>query len=270
MSAPELVVLSVVYRNPDDARAMAASFAALEENARAALVFVDNSEDPAAFQALRDGLPRQDNIRALAAPRNLGYLGAAAWALEQLGERPRWTAVANCDLSFPEPGFVRRLLALDDEAGVVAPAILDARSGRDQNPFMRRRPSRFRMHWYKWVFRWILVQRAYHLIVPPLVALRRHRPAPPGEVYAPQGAFMLFHRRYFEAGGRLDGAPFLFGEEVVVAEAARAAGVKVVYDPSLVVTHARHSALRRAPSALIARYKAESAAFCADRYFKGR
>src|SRR3989442_12924430 len=56
-------------------------------------------------------------------------------------------------------------------------------------------------------------------------------------IYAPHGAFFIFSRRYFEAGGYLDGNLFLYGEEISVAEICRSLGLPVIYEPSLFVVH---------------------------------
>lgn len=40
-------------------------------------------------------------------------------------------------------------------------------------------------------------------------------------IYAPFGAFIVFHRQYFESGGHLSYGSFLFGEEIFITETAR-------------------------------------------------
>ncbi len=61
-----------------------------------------------------------------------------------------------------------------------------------------------------------------------------------GAIYAPHGAFLIFSRKYFEAGGFLDDQLFLFGEEISVGEICRNLGLAVFYDPSLSVIHNEH------------------------------
>lgn len=87
------------------------------------------------------------------------------------------------------------------------------------------------------------------------------------KIYAPFGAFIVFHRRYFEAGGHLNYGSFLFGEEIFVAETARRLGMAIVYDSRLRLCHREHGAMLNVPSRQIARYAAQSARYLARTYF---
>ncbi len=62
-------------------------------------------------------------------------------------------------------------------------------------------------------------------------------------IYAAHGSFIIFSRRFFEAGGKLDDRLFLFGEEIAVGETCRALGLPVIYDPRLSVLHNEHQSV---------------------------
>jgi hypothetical protein len=62
-----------------------------------------------------------------------------------------------------------------------------------------------------------------------------------GVIYAPHGALIAFHRRYFRAGSNpFEHDAFLFNEEITVAEGARQRGLQVLFVPDVVVRHHEH------------------------------
>jgi GT2 family glycosyltransferase len=121
----------------------------------------------------------------------------------------------------------------------------------DQNPFMRRRPSRLRWASFRFSFSsygiaalWDWASRQKQRLKAYWQARRSEAPSTQKSerefIYAPHGAFFIFSRRYFEAGGYLDGNLFLYGEELSVAEICRSLGLPVIYEPSLSVVHNEH------------------------------
>ena len=220
--------------------------------------------------------------------KNLGYYGGAALALEQYlaaSSLPEWVIVSNTDISFEDDQFLARLISHYETdspttPAIIAPAITSTRTGVDQNPYMRRRPSRLQMHFYKWVFQFYISLTIYELlshIKSWLISKIKHNnsnltnPAKhsikPTRIYAPHGSFTIFNRRYFEAGGTLNYEVFLFGEEIFVAETAWRLGLSIVYDPRLKVIHTEHSTTGFFSSRKMAKYVAEAAAYCADTFF---
>jgi GT2 family glycosyltransferase len=228
--------------------------------------------------------PRAESNFTLArAQENLGYFGGARHGLSlYLREHPLpdWVIVSNVDLLIADVQFLEKLALLRarPRLGMVAPSIRSALTGRDQNPFMRRRPSALRMHSYKWIYRSWLALNAYELASAAFHKIRsafRGRPRSgtglrekSGEtIYAPHGSFLIFSSEYFRAGGSLEFPCFLFGEEVYLAETLRKLGLDAVYEPSLEVVHQEHKSTRLVKSRKMARAVASSAAYCADTYF---
>lgn len=228
-------------------------------------------------------IARVSGVEVLNPGRNLGYFGGAAYGLGRYLEDnplPDWVVVSNTDIAFPGRDFFGRLSALYPQgAGVVAPAIRSDLSGRDQNPYMARRPTAARMRFYERIFRFYPVYTAYHALA--LARKKLSRPVSgsagpvvepqhrsPRSIYAPHGSFILFHRRYFEAGGSLDHGAFLFGEEVFVAETARRLGLSVGYDPRLAVVHREHATTGLFKSRKVARFQWEASRYCAGEFFR--
>lgn len=228
------------------------------------LTIVDNSESADELTALR-ALTGDDRAEVIAAPRNLGYLGAAYWLAVRYPVAATWTAVCNVDLEL-DADFCATLGALEAPPTVVAPHIVALPSGRAQNPFMLERPTG----------RHMLVRRlALSNRLTAALAKRRAATRPLATssliarpIYAPHGAFMLFHRRFFESGGSLHHPTFLFNEEITVAETARRLQLSVGFEPSLRVVHREHQATGAGSSRIFTAQR-ESSAY-AHRLITGR
>jgi GT2 family glycosyltransferase len=225
-------------------------------------------------------LPDQGSAVVLRPPENLGYLGGARSGLSlYLREHtlPDWVIVSNVDLVIADAQFLDKLAALGSSLalGAVAPTIRSTLTGKDQNPYLRVRPSAARMHAYKWLFRSRFVLNTYEGAAAAFHWARSiSRVSAHGigrsvteSIYAPHGSFLILSRNYFERGGDLEFPGFLFGEEIYIAERMRKLGLEVVYDPSLEVLHDEHKSTKLYKSRDIAAHAAFSAAYCADVFF---
>jgi GT2 family glycosyltransferase len=213
------------------------------------LLIVDNDSDDSSVRSLRAASAEFGNVELLALPQNAGYFGGANWALRHYLERhriPDWVVVCNNDVVFDNPRFLLRLYERDPgKMGMIAPAIISGVTGHDENPSIRHRPSEFRMWRYSfwlssyhmmWFKQWLspLVRRARYR----LEKWTSHRHRGTGEsIYAPSGAFLIFSRRFFEAGGFIDDGSFLYAEEFRVAEMCRYLGLSVIHDRELTAWH---------------------------------
>lgn len=271
------------FQSESDTRALVHQVSSQDCGAQIVVCVVDNSPRPDGVSPMADLANKGGQVRVLASPTNLGYLGGAAWALETFLHQepmPRWVAVCNPDLGLQDRHFFRRLIGYYPGAypSVVAPAIRSASTGRCAPSYMARRPTRARMHFYKWVFRFYLTSAIWHAgsRLRAEVASRYRRgtlseaeapKSPPSRVYAAHGSFLLFNRSYFAEGGDLRFGAFLFGEEVFVAESVRRIGGQVMYDSRFEVTHSSQSTAAFFTNREIARYMRDSAEHVADHYF---
>jgi len=215
------------------------------------IVVADNSPSGSDLDALRIALAEHKEVRFLRMPSNLGYLGAAQIALNTYWKDrfPDWVIVSNPDIRLPQRDFLERIATATTSSAVIAPRIISTRTGLDQNPFHRARPSKFRMQLNRAIPRVpVLFQMMeWQCAIKNKVRsrLRRSEPASatdPEAIYAPHGAFLIFSRKYFERGGSLNVGAFLFAEEKFVAETCRMLGLGVFYDPSFEIHHDEHVA----------------------------
>jgi hypothetical protein len=249
------------------------------------VVVVSNSEVEDGGQL--SGLSDAESILLAVPERNLGYFGGAAWGLDLYlkdNPLPEWIIVSNTDLSFPDREFFRKLEELygSDPPAIVAPDIVlqprgNLPSSNDhQNPHLAVRPSPARMQILRSVARFYVVYVAYEFASSLRYRIRnawmkvldrRSAFTDAVPIYAPFGAFIIFHRGYFDAGGSLRYPSFLFGEEIYVAETARSFGLRVMYEPRLRVAHHEHGAVGKIASRRIARCVSQSYDYLVRAYF---
>ncbi len=250
------VLITVNYESADSALAFLASLERTKAFSEINVVVVDNSPGGEHLSSIRPAVRKYTNAGLIESPTNRGYFGAARFAfdnyLAQGHALPDWVIVCNHDVLIEDKDFFSMLFRESPETvGVIAPRI-QALPGRvDQNPFMRRRPSpmrwanlRFISSNYGAAALWDWLWRRKSEFRSWLAARRRDSlldgNAKRESIYAAHGSFFIFSRRYFEAGGFLDGNLFLYGEEISVAEICQSLGLPVVYEPSLRVLHKEH------------------------------
>jgi GT2 family glycosyltransferase len=275
----DVLLICVNYRKPTETAHFVAT--ALEQTINSSLrvVVVDNSPFPG-----EGGVPESassdPHVKTIATGKNLGYFGGAAAALaDHLKSHPLpdWVIVSNPDVYFSGHDVLQKLCDLHrgDAPGVIAPSIRTVNKAVEQNPYMRHRPSRLRMHVYRWLFSSYAVDVVWegsswvkHRLLE--MFSKVHPPAPaavPEYIYAPHGSFIALHRSYFEKGGNLDYGAFLFGEEIFIAETARRLGLTVLYEPGVAIEHTERSTAAGLWNRDASRFRRQASRFLVRNYF---
>jgi GT2 family glycosyltransferase len=212
------------------------------------LVIVDNNSGDGSAERIWQAIDEFSNVEIMISSSNLGYFGAAKWALDEcLAQHgaPDWVIVCNNDIVFDSPSLLSGLRAYDPQSvGVLAPAVISSLTGFDSNPMIQHRPGRIRKLRYRFLvstyyLAW-LTQTFAPLVRKGRRRLRAGRPNGPdfgARIYAPHGSFIIFSRRFFEKGGFIDDGCFLYAEEISVAETCWRLGLPVIHDPQLRVSH---------------------------------
>jgi len=278
-----VLFICVNYHSEADVRALVGDLLGQRVAGRVDVIIVDNGGGEAATPPLSALSLAHAQVAVVTPPSNLGYFGGADYGLKLYLKNngiPDWVAVSNPDIRIRNKGFFEELLlnySGESVPAVIAPRLQSLLSGTDQNPYLRHRPSRIRMHFYRWLFalrpaaRWYeRVSLAKFRTLLAISKFRRKRPLPvvkPEAIYAPHGSLMFFHHSYFSRGGNLCHGSFLFGEEIFVGETARKLGCTVIYDPRLAAEHRQKTPSTIIHDSTLARYASDSAAFLAREFF---
>lgn len=287
MQALSIITICVNYHNDKETARFVKDLLAQEGVFTQMVIVIDNSESPRVSNCLHILSKTNEQIWLRHPGKNLGYYGGAAWGLREFIKEfplPDWIIVCNTDIKFLQSNFISNLCAFHSEGSyaVVAPAIISKFSGRDTNPHLRMRPSRIRMHFLKCVFRYYPISMAYNILSLAKDKIRfmlklgavqsyansKQKGPIPQQIYAPQGSFVAFNRKYFESGGTLDHGAFLFGEEIFVAETARRLGLTIAYDPRLKIEHREHRTTGLFKSRRLFGFVRDAAEYSAMSYFK--
>jgi len=251
------VIVTVEHQAVASTARMIESLRCLRLSYEVEVVIVQNGSRPSEGEKLRPDCLPIGNVWVVESGTNRGYLGGVKLGLEWFrktqGELPEWVIVCNNDIRIEQPDFFDRLSLIDRRAvGVIAPRILSSQTGLDQNPFMVRRPGRWRVgelrFWLKsyylafvhekmseWKKTGVSLKQRF------LESTSERAGLQPTAIYAPHGSFLIFSKQFFERGGFLDDGFFLFHEEIAVAETCRQVGLPIVYYPELCVHHEEHS-----------------------------
>jgi GT2 family glycosyltransferase len=219
-----------------------------QSDGRFECVVVDNSDAERARDVVSNACVP---VTLLEPSGNIGYLGGARYAVHRTqGGSPQWWVVCNADVAF-DRDFVRSLLEPHEpDVLCLAPRIETGDGTGSLNPFMVSRPPLVRslVRYLQFITPWV-GQRTIDLSL----RLNRGRSQAPAQrerriIYAPHGSVLCL-RSTLLAGDRLADAPFLFGEEVFIAEAVASAGGIALYDPAVRCTHFEHSStgVKRSP-----------------------
>jgi GT2 family glycosyltransferase len=274
-----ILLICVNYRKPTETQQFVATALQQKLHPSLQLIIVDNSPSPDKG-GVPDSVRNDPRVKSIATGKNLGYFGGAAAALSdhlKSHPLPDWVIVSNPDVYFSDHDVLQRLCEVHrgDEPAVIAPSIRTVNTSVEQNPYMRVRPSRFRMHFYRWLFSTYPVDVVYEGLSwvkhRSLQLLSRARPPAgaslPEKIYAPHGSFIALHRSYFERGGTLEYGAFLFGEEIFIAETVRRLGLSVLYEPSVAIEHTERSTAAGLWNRAASRYRRQASRYLARTFF---
>jgi len=200
-------------------------------------IISDNSEKNS--PNLQNLQKKYKNITYLKNKENLGYFQGANSALNyylKKNKLPEWVIVSNSDIIIKDTKFFSKLFKIKGKI-IVAPSIISAKTKNNQNPFLITKLTAKKVKFYKTLYSSKILTEIYtgfHIIKS---KFSRRNKKTKKQIYAPHGSFIIINKEYFKRGGNLDYASFLFGEEIFLAEEAKKAKIKIIYNPILKVIH---------------------------------
>jgi GT2 family glycosyltransferase len=274
------LLVTVNYGSAASILELLGSLQHLKASSKIEIIVVDNSSADKHASRIRETIAQIPTAELVELPTNRGYFGAAKFGLDyylaQGHALPDWVIVCNNDVVIEDETFFEKLFVRDSSTvGVLAPRITIASQAIEQNPFMEERPGwwrQFTMRLYSSAYpvavTWDWLSRQKRL----LLSHTRWRISSPGSegdgrpIYAGHGAFVIFSRKFFEAGGILDDQLFLFCEEIAIAETCRSLGLQVVYEPILAVLHNEHQSVGNGMSRRMYKYHRQSVRYVLAKY----
>ena len=107
----------------------------------------------------------------------------------------------------------------------------------------------------------------YHLLY--ILKSRKRADSPSCTIYAGHGSFMLFTKEFIAQYDDLQFPTFLYGEEIFFAELIRAANLKVLYAPTLLINNTGNVSTGRVSLKQRSQWSIESLLAIYNTYFKG-
>lgn len=256
-----VLIITVDHQSAELTARMRENLKRIKGNSDVSLIIVRNGSRSGVAGSTPSPCASSDNVWIHESAANRGYFGGAKQGLarfqEAQGDLPPWIIVCNNDIRIEQADFFERLSQLDPNGiGVIAPKIISCRTGLSQNPFMVRRPGRWRVgelrFWLKNYYLAFAHEKMSEWMKTGLSLKQRFLPRTsagarlqPTLIYAPHGSFLIFSKEFFARGGFLDDRSFLYHEEISVAEICRKLGLPIVHCPELCVLHDEHSTTGR-------------------------
>ncbi|MBN1679396.1 MAG: glycosyltransferase family 2 protein [Anaerolineae bacterium] len=242
----DLGIVIVNWNTCDLLRDCLASIAVSQGDVSYQVVLVDNASSDGSADMVRREFP---DVTLIASPTNDGFPTANNKGLRALGfeqdcdeSAPRYALVLNPDTVLP-PTALHDLLAYmdaDDTIGVVGPKLVMLDGHLDlacRRSFPTPEISLYRMTGLSKLFPRSRRFGRYNMTY--------LDPDIETEVDSVVGAFMLVRRAAIQRVGLFDETFFMYGEDLDWAYRIKQAGWKVMYQPSVTVTHVKRAASRQ-------------------------
>jgi len=249
MKTPRIAFVVVNFNNSPQTKTLCESLALQQGRGTTftlECLVVDNSTDPEHREACAELGDAYSWLRYVRSDINLGYFGGVN---RGLAERPQdeasFVVIGNNDLEF-SPTFCQGLMesTFDESVLAVCPDVVTL-DGMHQNPHIASPISWFRRLQFDVLFLNYYVARVGHPLRRLLSDARRparRSPAPRQAIHMGVGACYVLTPEFFSRFDRLNYPLFLYGEEAFLSAQIHSIGGKLIYEPSLHVTHSERAA----------------------------
>lgn len=196
----------------------------------------DNTET--AMQNI-DYKPTSYKLSILQLGKNLGYFGAIFHLMEKFTPLEYdYSIISNVDLTLNNNLFhLLANLKMLKHCGWIAPSIISKSEGRDKNPKILKRYNKKKLFILSYLFKYPWL---YNLYTHTIYKRKKYTKRDAMKIYAGHGSFIILTKEYFKRCGIIDYPVFLFCEEIYLGEQCIQHGLKVKYEPSLVVYDTEH------------------------------
>ncbi len=205
--------------------------------------------------------------------KNLGYFNGCLYAVRMFKEMDPndIIIISNTDIAIDDINMLGKIdRTIDDNIAVIAPIIL-MRNGVNDNPFLMRRPSVYKILLWRYILGiWLgfFLYNAMHNIKNKIWHIRKSIKCQSGNIYSAQGSFMIFTSNMMRKMLQQENDIFLYGEEIYVAEVARKNNLKIVYDDRLVIKHNENSSTKYSSCKRKASWYKQSYTYIYNEFFR--
>lgn len=198
---------------------------------------------------------------------NLGYFGGIERLMsEHSPQGYDFVIVSNVDIQL-DTTFFHYLLSenLASDIGWIAPRITSMYEHCDKNPKNISRYSHRSLLIMRFLFRHPWLHSLHHHT---LHKLKNHARPYRREIYAGHGSLIILTAEYIKRCGTIHYPPFLYCEEIYLAEQCLEHGLKVVYLPAIQATDSEHVATAKLSRRQRCRYNEQALDYILNEYFK--
>ena len=108
----------------------------------------------------------------------------------------------------------------------------------------------------------LIIRKFIHILFPKSLSIIKK----PKVVYSVHASAILFSSYFFKSGGWFDGNFELYGEEMSVAEIAKAINIPITYFPNLKIFHNEHTNTKRINKKILFEKARESHRYIVSNY----
>lgn len=198
---------------------------------------------------------------------NPGYFGAIKRLMQQVDvNNYDYSIISNVDLMLEEDFFQKLAdYICSEDTGWIAPQIWSNLEERDRNPKVLNRYSLKKLQILRTFYQFPILDTLY---TSTFYKKKKYESHQAGQIYAGHGSFIILTRRFFGLCGKIDYPVFLFCEEIYLAEMCRKAGLKVLYEPSLIVKDTEHASTGRMNHGFYCRCNYEAMQYIIKKFYQ--
>jgi hypothetical protein len=242
-------IITINYKNYGVTKKLINSFIREFDTQNSELIVVDNESNEIEFEDLKNSYKTRENIKFISFINNYGYFGAAFKAIKKLYidlEDNEFLIICNNDIIFNDFKWMQELnpdYFKKNKIGLIGPFI-ESSDKSNSNPFMKIRPTKSTYLIWRAIFSFFHLTRTIYYIKKFLkkdkIQTISKKSLQIEYVYAVHGSCIIFTKYFFDSRFDWIDKPFLYAEEICVAEHCIQNNLNVISNPNLKIKHNEH------------------------------
>lgn len=244
-----------------------------EVNKSNLLLVVDNSFSKEECKKLERKYS-SENVKFMYPEKNLGYMRAGDFAYDYIKGKIEFDffILSNNDISIEDDEFFYKLdnyKNIDQDIMLLSPSVIDGQ--RNVNPYMKYRKSAKYMTFWSFILSSYITAWSFNKLISikKLIHFKKHATKENynNNVYGTHGSVFILNKSFFNRGGTLGDLPFLYGEEIYIAEQILSLNGRCIYVDDLKFSHNSSSTLGKKYTYFKFKCICEAHAFLSKRYY---